>query len=102
AVFQFNLRNSASDSRWWSGEPIWATAIKQGQKAATSFWVGAEAEIAGVRPTYWQMFDYSIPFEKRLEELVEWLKRPAPDRPAIAAFYFEETNGAGHMYGPDS
>ncbi len=102
AVFQFNVRTSVSDSRWWGGEPIWVTAVKQDRKAATSFWVGSEAEIAGIRPTHWHTYDYSIPFEKRLEELVGWLKRPAPERPALVAFYLEETNAAGHMYGPDS
>lgn len=101
-VFRYNQPNSVRDSRWWGGEPIWATAIKQGRKAATAFWIGSEAEVAGVRPTIWQHYDYSIPFEKRLEELASWLRLPPPDRPAFVAFYLEETNGAGHRHGPDS
>ena len=102
AVFRFTQPGAARDSRWWGGEPIWVTAIKQGRKAATAFWVGSEAEISGVRPTFWQTFDYKIPFEQRLEELVRWLKLPPAERPAIVAFYLEETNSAGHRYGPRS
>jgi predicted AlkP superfamily pyrophosphatase or phosphodiesterase len=101
-IFRYNQPNAARDPRWWGGEPIWATAIKQGRKAATAFWVGSEAEVAGVRPTFWQHYDYSIPFEKRLDELVRWLTLPPAERPAMVAFYFEETNAAGHRHGPNS
>jgi predicted AlkP superfamily pyrophosphatase or phosphodiesterase len=101
-LFRFNQPNMVENARWWGGEPIWATAVKQGRKAATAFWVGSEAEIAGVRPTFWQKFDYSIPFEKRLDELIGWLTLPLHERPAVVAFYLEEINGAGHRYGPNS
>ncbi|MGH7946457.1 MAG: nucleotide pyrophosphatase/phosphodiesterase family protein, partial [Opitutaceae bacterium] len=100
--FRFNQPGFAGDPRWWGGEPIWVTAIKQGRKAATAFWVGSEAEVAGVRPTFWRNFDYRIPFEQRLDELVGWLKLPPAGRPVITTFYLEETNSAGHRYGPDS
>jgi predicted AlkP superfamily pyrophosphatase or phosphodiesterase len=89
-IFRYNQPASALHPRWWGGEPIWVTAIKQGRKSATSFWVGSEVPVGGVRPTFWQRFDYSIPFERRLE------------RPAMVTFYLEETNSAGHRFGPDS
>lgn len=92
----------AGDSRWWHGEPIWATAIKQGRKAGCLFWIGSEAEIGGVRPTYWRRFDPKLPFGPRLDELVGWFTRPEAERPAVATFYFEETNSAGHRHGPGS
>ena len=100
-VFRYN-QPMAREPHWWSGEPIWATAIKQGRKAAASFWVGSETEVGGVRPTFWRPYDYSIPFEKRVDELIGWLKLPPAERPAIIAFYFEEVNGAGHRFGPTS
>ena len=100
--FHYNHPTSTRDGRWWKGEPIWVTAIKQGQKSACAFWPGSEAEIAGVRPTFFKPFDYSVPFQQRLDEVIGWLTRPANERPAIVAFYLEETNGAGHRYGYDS
>lgn len=100
--FHYNQPTIALDPKWWGGEPIWVTAVKQGRKAATAFWVGSEVEINGARPTYWQKFDYRVPFEQRLNELVRWLTLPPAERPAIVAFYLEETNAAGHTFGPDS
>lgn len=101
-VFKYNLPGVAQESHWWGGEPIWVTAIKQGRKAATSFWVGSEAEVKSVRPTYWRNYDGRLSFETRLEELVGWMKLPASERPAFVAFYIEDVNGAGHRFGPDS
>lgn len=101
-IFRYNQPASVRDPRWWGGEPIWVTAIKQGRKAATAFWVGSEAEIAGARPTFWRHYDYSIPFEKRLDELAGWFEAAPAEQPALVAFYLEETNAAGHANGPDT
>jgi predicted AlkP superfamily pyrophosphatase or phosphodiesterase len=101
-VFHYNRAASVADKRWWGGEPIWVTAGKQGRPSASSFWVGSEAEIEGVRPTFWRPYDPAVPFEKRFEELIGWLHLPAATRPAVITFYLEETNSAGHKYGPRS
>ena len=103
SIFRYNQSASARDSRWWGGQPIWITAVKQGRASACSFWPGSEAEIGGLRPTYWKPYDYAgTSFEQRLDELVTWLRLPAAQRPAVVTFYLEETNGAGHRHGPDS
>lgn len=91
---------AVANSRWWGGEPIWVTAHNQGLRTACSFWPGTEAAIKGVRPDFWKHYDYSVPFENRLEELVSWLRLPAEKRPSLVTFYLEETNGVGHTYGP--
>ena len=100
--FHYNRPASVHENRWWGGEPIWVTAIKQGHPSASSFWVGSEAEIEGVRPTYWKPYDYKIPFANRLDELAGWLRLPAAQRPAVITFYLEETNSVGHKFGPGS
>jgi predicted AlkP superfamily pyrophosphatase or phosphodiesterase len=102
SFFHSNLSVFVKNPRWWGGEPIWVTAVRQGRKSAASFWAGSEAEISGVRPTYWRDYDYSVPFDSRLEQLVGWLKLPSDKRPAVITFYLEEANTAGHLYGPDS
>src|SRR6185436_4652944 len=60
---RFSTGDSAAvrESRWWGGEPLWVTAIRQGRRAAAMFWPGTEAEIGGVRPTYWRPFDGKLP-----------------------------------------
>ena len=101
--FHSNQAKSVHESMWFGGEPIWVTAIKQGHTSAAAFWVGSEAEIKGVHPTYWRPYDYkNYAFEKRLEDLAGWMKLPLDQRPVVTAFYLEETNSVGHKYGPDS
>lgn len=104
--FHYNHPAMAQDNRWWGGEPIWVTAVKQGRASASYYWVGAEAPVEGIRPTYYKHFDMGVydsqPFETRIDQVVAWLRLPAAQRPAIITFYLEETNGAGHKFGPDS
>jgi len=100
--FRNNLPAAVHDSRWWGGEPIWVTAIKQGRHSACSFWPGSEAEIEGVRPNHWKNFDPKESFEARLEELVGWFRVPPEERPDVTTFYLEETNSVGHNFGPAS
>lgn len=100
-IFRYSRPEAVQTSRWWGGEPIWVTAIKQGRKASTSFWVGSEAEIGGVRPTHWKKYDGSLRAQDRIDEMIGWLAVPEAERPAIAAFYLDETNEAGHRAGPD-
>lgn len=102
AFFHYFQPGSFRDGSWWGGEPIWVTAERQGRRAAAHFWAGSEAVIGGVRPAFWKPFDYSTPFARRLDEVCDWLRKPAAERPAIVAFYLEEVNGAGHRFGPDS
>jgi predicted AlkP superfamily pyrophosphatase or phosphodiesterase len=99
--FHYNQAAAVRDPHWWGGEPIWVTARKQGREAAASFWVGSEAAIDGVRPTFWKGYDPRLPFEARLAEVVTWMQLPPAQRPAVVAFYLEEVNGAGHRFGPE-
>lgn len=100
----FHYRNAAANRnpRWWGGEPIWITAERQGRRSACYFWVGSETTINGLRASHWFPFDYRVPFAQRVDTVMSWLKLPAAERPAVIAFYLEETNSAGHAHGPDS
>jgi len=100
--FRYNRVASVQKIIWWGGEPIWVTANRQGRRSASSFWVGSEAQIKGVRPDHWKLYDPKLSFEKRFEELFGWLALPAAQRPAVIAFYLEETNSVGHKHGPAS
>ncbi len=93
---------TAKDARWWGGEPMWVTAIRQGLRAATMFWPGTEAAIGGVRPTYWKPFDKRLGTLDRVEQALTWLALPAAEQPSFVSLYFEEVDTAGHDFGPDS
>jgi predicted AlkP superfamily pyrophosphatase or phosphodiesterase len=93
---------TAKDARWWGGEPLWVTAIRQGRRAATMFWPGTEAAIGGVRPTYWKPYDKTFATLDRVAQALTWLALPAAAQPSLVSLYFEEVDTAGHDFGPDS
>jgi predicted AlkP superfamily pyrophosphatase or phosphodiesterase len=93
---------TARDPRWWSGEPLWATAIRQGRRASSMFWPGAEVEIGGIRPTAWLPYDDDFPNDDRVTQVIDWLKLPEAERPSFITLYFSDVDTAGHTYGPDA
>jgi predicted AlkP superfamily pyrophosphatase or phosphodiesterase len=93
---------TAKDGRWWGGEPIWVTAIRQGRRAAAMFWPGTEAAIRGVRPTYWMPYDKKFETRDRVAQALTWLALPEAERPSFVSLYFEEVDTAGHDFGPAS
>lgn len=101
-VFRIDDRKQVQDSRWWWGEPIWVTAEKQGQIAASYFFVGSEAEIGGKRPAFWKTYNGKVPPDMRIDKALSWLSLPADKRPTFISLYFSDTDDAGHEFGPDS
>ena len=101
---KFSLRDKAAevDGTWYGGTPLWSLAVKHGMRAACFFWPGSEAEIAGARPTYYLHYDNSIPDEKRVAQVIDWLKLPPAERPHFITLYFAKVDHMGHEHGPDS
>lgn len=100
--FRISDRDAVEDPYWWGGEPIWVTAELQGLVSATYFWVGSEAPVKGIQPTYWLRHDQSVPGQDRVEAVLEWLDLPDDKRPRLITLYFSNTDTAGHLGGPDS
>lgn len=94
--------DTVNDGSWYKGEPIWTVLEQVGIKTATCFWVGSEAKINGIDPTYIYPYDGKVTNLKRAEKVIEWLKLPDPDRPQFITLYFSDVDSAGHSYGPDS
>ena len=101
-IFTLSDRAEIEKGRWWLGEPIWVTAHNQGQKTASMFYPGTEAEIAGVRPDYWQPYDENMPNDERVSAILRWLDLPVAERPTFLALYFSDVDDAGHAHGPIS
>lgn len=101
---QFSLANKEENTkaRWWGGEPIWNTAEKQGVKAACFFWPGSEADVNGMRPSFWKPYNNDEPYRNRVDTVLSWLDLPAVRKPHLITLYFSKTDVMGHSYGPAS
>jgi len=98
----YTMRNSATDGSWYGGTPLWVLAEQQGVHAASMFWPTADAEIQGVRPSYWKLYDTAFPNEQRVKQVIEWLTLPAERRPHFITLYFSDVDTAGHRFGPET
>lgn len=102
ASYALGDRASVEDARFYRGEPIWVTAERQGMVSASFFFVGSEAPVGGVQPTYWRRFDASIPHEERVDQVLAWLAMPEESRPHMITLYFEDVDATAHTWGMDS
>ena len=90
------------DGSWYGGTPLWVLAEQQQMLTASFYWVGTEADIKGVNPTYYYAYNEDIPIDRRIQVVLEWLQLPPERRPHLITFYMPDADHAGHDYGPDS
>uniref|UniRef100_A0A8C9WTW0 Ectonucleotide pyrophosphatase/phosphodiesterase 1 n=1 Tax=Sander lucioperca TaxID=283035 RepID=A0A8C9WTW0_SANLU len=99
----FSLKTEEKfNAKWYQGEPIWLTAMRQKLKAGTFFWPGSDVRINGTFPDLYKSYEKSITFEQRVSTLFEWLSLPQGERPDFYTLYLDEPDSSGHRYGPAS
>lgn len=47
-------------------------------------------------------YNTSVPFEQRIEQVVDWLVLPVDQRPTFIGLYLSEPDSTGHDQGPQS
>ncbi|KAI8912733.1 alkaline-phosphatase-like protein [Gorgonomyces haynaldii] len=97
----YNPVNNGQE-KWWGGEPIWITCVKQNLKAATLFWPGSEAPIKGTRPTYYMPYNGSFSMQEKVDQVLSWFDMSPSQRPDFMSLYIPQVDSQGHKYGPDS
>lgn len=60
AQFHYTDPKKSWDSKWWGGEPMWSTAVKNGLRAMNCMWPGPPKMKDGTKPTVW------FPFQNRV------------------------------------
>lgn len=100
--YAMNDGKAVDDGSWYRGEPIWTVLEQVGIKTATCFWVGSEAKINGIDPTYLLPYDGNLTNEGRANQVIEWLSLSDQKRPQYINLYFSDVDSKGHSYGPDS
>ncbi|REE01266.1 alkaline phosphatase family protein [Marinoscillum furvescens] len=101
AWYRIRDRSAVQNPAWYGGVPLWVLAEQQQMLSASFFWVGSEAPIEGIKPTYNYSYDGSISNKYRFDQVVDWLELPARKRPHMILAYFSLVDDAGHRYGPD-
>jgi predicted AlkP superfamily pyrophosphatase or phosphodiesterase len=102
SFFSYRAKNG-NDAIWYNGgTPIWVLAEQQKMLSASFYWVGSEAPVHDIRPTYYYKYNEKIDMHERIQTVVNWLNMPADKRPHIITFYFPQVDHEGHKHGPDS
>ena len=99
---EFSMSAASTDGSWYKAKPLWVLAEQHGIRTACMFWPASDAEIDGVRPSAWFKYDGRVPNQKRVDQILTWLKLPEPQRPHFLTLYFDDVDSAGHTYGPDA
>ena len=104
----FNIYNVTQERspKWFDngGEPIWVTNQLQDtcncRKTGIVFWPGDSASVKGVLPYRYLLYDNSMKNKTRVDTMVKWFT----DKYSVnlGLLYFEEPDGYGHEFGPDS
>lgn len=95
-------REMVQNPNFYKGTPLWVLALEQGMLSASFFWVGSEAPVKGISPTYYFNYNGKISYEDRVNKVIQWLQLPEEKRPHFIGLYFSITDDVGHKYGPDS
>jgi predicted AlkP superfamily pyrophosphatase or phosphodiesterase len=101
-AYRMNNKKGVEDSSWYGATPLWVLAEKQGLLSASFYWVGAEAAIQGVRPTYYYKFNSLITMGDRIRDVRNWLSLPEEIRPHLITFYIPDVDHEEHLHGVNS
>jgi len=102
AFYTMRQKDKVEDPYYYGGLPLWQLVQQNGMKAASFFWVGSEAPIQGVYPTYYHNFNNSIPNKNRIQAVFDWLNLPEAERPHLITVYFSQVDSIGHKFGPNA
>jgi predicted AlkP superfamily pyrophosphatase or phosphodiesterase len=102
SFYSYKNPKTARDSFYYGGTPLWVLAEQNKMLSASFYWVGSEAAVQGVRPTYYYHYNEAIPVDDRIEIIKSWLALPEDRRPHFITVYFPQVDHAEHSYGPDA
>uniref|UniRef100_A0A673B5U5 Ectonucleotide pyrophosphatase/phosphodiesterase 5 n=2 Tax=Sphaeramia orbicularis TaxID=375764 RepID=A0A673B5U5_9TELE len=95
--------DSVYDSRWWEeAVPLWVTVQKAGGRSGAAMWPGSDVKIHGMFPSQYLPYNMSVPFETRVERIIEWFSAPREEAVDFGVLYWEEPDESGHRLGPES
>ncbi|MBB1387623.1 alkaline phosphatase family protein [Pseudoalteromonas sp. SG45-5] len=98
----YSMGKALGDSTWVKGIPLWNLAKMQGLKSATYFWPESDALFNGMTPDYYYHYSKYSDYQRRVDQIIQWLSLPKAQRPRFVASYFSLVDSMGHEFGPDA
>jgi len=88
---------------WIDVEPIWSLLERAGIPTAAYYWVGSEGDWPGGRgPRDWKRFSSRTAEARKVDQILEWMDRPAGEQPRLITSWFHGADHAAHVDGPGS
>lgn len=81
--------------------PIWTLNELSGKHSAVSMWSAGEFPFRGVKPTYFESFNRSVPWQQRIDNLIPVLKRNETQIDLVM-FYVEHPDFEAHAFSSQS
>ncbi|KAM9840337.1 ectonucleotide pyrophosphatase/phosphodiesterase family member 5 [Aulostomus maculatus] len=95
--------DSIYESQWWEeAVPLWVTIQKSGGRSGAAMWPGSDVKIHGMFPSQYLPYNTSVPFETRVERIIEWFSAPKGEAVDFGVLYWEEPDESGHNLGPQN
>jgi predicted AlkP superfamily pyrophosphatase or phosphodiesterase len=94
-------KKMVAEGKWYGGTPLWVLAEKQKMISASYYWVASEADIQGIKPSYYYIYNEKTNIADRISAVKEWLSLPEATRPHFITFYFPQVDHEAHSYGPN-
>ncbi|KAI9311575.1 alkaline-phosphatase-like protein [Dichotomocladium elegans] len=99
--FDYHHPEASWNKKWWGGEPIWNTAVRQNKRSAVIMWPGCSTVFDNdAKPTISVDFDDLMTPDEKVDLVLDWLDLPADERPDFIGMYIPQVDQAGHKYGP--
>ena len=89
------------DSKWWLGEPIWATSVLQNKRSAVLMWPGSDSRVHNTLATYHIPYSNNYTTTEKADVILNWLDLPRDKRPQLMTMYVPQVDSIGHAQGPD-
>ncbi len=99
-LYSMKSKQTVTDPYYYQGTPLWKLAQQGGLKSASYFWVGSEIPMWGWHPDYFYPYDEAVPFDERIDKVLEWLALPENERPHFITLYFSSPDKESDDYGP--
>ncbi|KAI9247514.1 alkaline-phosphatase-like protein [Phascolomyces articulosus] len=99
--FYYKSPAKSWDAKWWGGEPIWNTAVRQGLRSGAIMWPGCSTIFENnLQPSLMIPFDDVMTIDEKVDQGLDWLDLPIEERPQFISIYVQQVDQAGHKYGP--